>query len=82
MYVIEEVKKVDLHCGGPTQIAVLNARGVERNSEADLQMIVGELGSADAAIKAMWKVLSKGPKGMQELKRAMEGKSQAAASSG
>lgn len=65
VYVIEEVKKVDLHCGGPTQVVAVKGNQVIRKNEKELQEILSELNQADKSVMAIWRVISS-PEQMQK----------------
>jgi len=61
VYVVEEVKKVDVHCGGPTQaVAVGCKRGVSRKTDKEMRTILDDLKQADEVSMEMWQVISKG----------------------
>jgi 20S proteasome alpha/beta subunit len=61
VYVVEEVKKVDVHCGGPTQAVALGCtRGVSRKTEKEMRTILEDIKQADDAAKEVWQVISKG----------------------
>jgi 20S proteasome alpha/beta subunit len=52
VYVIEEVKKVDLWCGGPTQLICLTHAGkLERKKPAEVVKIAGELAKLDREVR-------------------------------
>jgi 20S proteasome alpha/beta subunit len=63
VYVIEEVKKVQLHCGGETHVAYILKDGqVEHKETRQIKEIVRELDTADLAIKKQQrKIRSKAP---------------------
>lgn len=61
VYVVEEVKKVDLHCGGPTQAVVIGRKGINRKTTKEIADTVRYLEDQDNAIKEVWKVVAKGP---------------------
>ena len=63
VYVVEEVKKVDVHCGGPTQVVVVKKSGVDRKSPTDIRRIVQYLEEFDNQIKAAWRVIARGRNG-------------------
>lgn len=60
VYVVEEVKKVDLHCGGPTQIVAVQCGKVERKTEAALRRILIDLEAADGVAQDIWRSISTG----------------------
>jgi 20S proteasome alpha/beta subunit len=52
VYVIEEVKKVDLYCSGETYVACIRqGKGVEHRSQKDIRQIVADLEKKDLTIK-------------------------------
>jgi 20S proteasome alpha/beta subunit len=55
IYVIEEVKKVDLWCGGPTQLLCIKRSGnvyvLEKKKPADIKKIADDLASDDMTVK-------------------------------
>lgn len=59
-YVVEEVKKADVHCGGPTQIVVVKKNLVERKSTKEIGRVVQYLEGFDNEIKAAWKIIAGG----------------------
>lgn len=65
VYVVEEVKKVEPHCGGPTQIVVLSAGEIIRKSEAQVRDIVQSLEEYDSSLKRVWKEIVEGPRQAQ-----------------
>lgn len=66
VYVVEEVKKVDLHCGGPTQVVVVKADAVERKTDNEVRSIVQYLDEQDGHIKNIWTVIAKGPEVLEQ----------------
>lgn len=68
VYVVEEVKKVDVHCGGPTQIVSVNCTsGVSRKDESEMKKILADVGAADQTAVEMWRLISRGPDYLKEL---------------
>jgi hypothetical protein len=61
IYVVEEVKKVDLHCGGPTQVVALTKKGVQRKSASEIREVVQLIDEYDNSLKEAFRVISKGP---------------------
>ena len=52
VYVIEEVTKVDLYCGGPTQLFCIHEDGkLERKKPADIKKISLDLAQKDVTVK-------------------------------
>jgi 20S proteasome alpha/beta subunit len=55
VYVIEEVKKVDLWCGGPTQLLCITRSGdeyvLEKKKPAEIKQIADDLAADDATVK-------------------------------
>jgi 20S proteasome alpha/beta subunit len=67
VYVVEEVKKIDAHCGGPTQVLVITADGAVMKSRKDIQKITKFLESQDNSIKDFWRVIVMGPEAMKKI---------------
>lgn len=65
VYVIEEVKKVDLWCGGPTQLVCLkkNDTGyvLEKKKPKELAMIAAEMDKLDEEVKQRTRLLFSPP---------------------
>lgn len=55
VYVIEEVKKVNLWCGGPTQLLCITRSGneyvLEKKKPADVERIAADLATDDMTVK-------------------------------
>jgi 20S proteasome alpha/beta subunit len=62
VYVIEEVKKVDLHCGGPTHVVGVTKDGVVRKRDDEIREIVLYLDEQDQSLKDSWRIIAKGPR--------------------
>jgi len=61
VYVIEEVKKIDLHCGGITQVATITSGGkIARKTEEEVRSIVKYLDKYDSALREAWRVIAHG----------------------
>lgn len=67
VYVVEEVKKVDVHCGGPTQVVSINCKGgVSRKNEDEMKKVLKDLEAADKVAVGMWRMFSEGPEAFKE----------------
>jgi 20S proteasome alpha/beta subunit len=60
VYVIEEVKKVDLYCGGPTQVVAVTKHGIDRKDDNAIRKLVADLQRADKMSLGIWRLISKG----------------------
>jgi 20S proteasome alpha/beta subunit len=50
IYVIEEVKKIDPNCGGPTQLSVITEAGIAEKTAMEIKKLVDEIMSKDAEL--------------------------------
>lgn len=66
VYVVEEVKKVDPYCGGPTRVVAISKSGIERKDDKTLRSILKDVEDADQAAVQIWRVISKGRKAVEE----------------
>ncbi len=57
VYVVEEVKKIDPFCGGPTQIMTLSKSGAKRLSPREVKKIVDEVMETDEDLADIWRDL-------------------------
>lgn len=54
VYVVEEVKKVDPYCGGPTRCAAILAEGADHANQQVTENIVKSLADFDLQLKSDW----------------------------
>jgi hypothetical protein len=57
VYVIEEVKKIDPFCGGPTQVVSLSKNGVKRLSPREVKGIADQVIEQDENLAEFWRQL-------------------------
>jgi 20S proteasome alpha/beta subunit len=50
IYVIEEVKKIDPNCGGPTQLSVISEAGIVEKTATEIKTLVDGIMSKDAEL--------------------------------
>lgn len=55
IYVIEEVKKIDPNCGGPTQLSVITEAGIGEKTEIEIKTLVDEIMSKDEEFTKIWR---------------------------
>jgi len=61
VYVIEEVKRFDLFCGGKIQAYILKRTGTTRVADEDIKRITDYLAEKDDTYKRLWRVITMGP---------------------
>ena len=57
VYVIEEVKKIDPFCGGPTQVASVSKGGVKRLNDKEVKEIADLVMAQDENLAEFWRTL-------------------------
>ncbi len=55
IYVIEEVKKIDPNCGGPTQVSVVNEAGIVEKTATEIKTLVDGIMSEDEKFMKSWR---------------------------
>jgi 20S proteasome alpha/beta subunit len=55
IYVIEEVKKIDPNCGGPTQVSIINETGIVEKTASEIKKLVDEIISKDSDFIKAWR---------------------------
>jgi len=71
-YVIEEVKKVDPSCGGPTQVAVVTKDQAHIKSVDETRELVGRLEIRDVLLGKLWRSLVLGKKQPSDVSAFLE----------
>jgi 20S proteasome alpha/beta subunit len=62
IYVVEEVKKIDPNCGGPTQLSVITEAGIVEKTAMEIKALVDEIMSKDAELTKVSRVTILGRK--------------------
>lgn len=62
VYTVEEVKKIDPHCGGETQVVCATKKEVSRKSSYNVKLKVDELAARDDALSRLWRAMVVGDK--------------------
>lgn len=71
-YVVEEVKKIDPHCGGQTQVVCASKDGVSRKSSYEVRQKVDELAARDDALSRLWRAMVVGDKTEDDVRDFLE----------
>ena len=56
-YVVEEVKKIDPHCGGRTQVVFVTKDKVERIDDTSLDNRLDQIAQRDGTMSRMWRAM-------------------------
>lgn len=62
VYTVEEIKKIDPHCGGETQVVCATKKEVTRKSSYQVRQKVDELAARDDALSRLWRAMVVGDK--------------------
>lgn len=57
VYVVEEVKKIDPDCGGPTQVAVITKGSIQRKTAAEVKQLADKIIQKDEALAQLWRAI-------------------------
>lgn len=57
VYIVEEVKKIDPFCGGPTQVVSLSKAGIKRLGDKEVKEIADVVMEQDETLAAFWRAL-------------------------
>lgn len=55
IYVIEEVKKIDPNCGGPTQVSIINEAGIMEKTATEIKTLVSGIMHEDEKFMKSWR---------------------------
>lgn len=55
IYIIEEVKKIDPNCGGPTQVAIATSLGINHKTDSEVKKLTDEIMRKDTEFTKLWR---------------------------